>query len=278
MVVSVNTNASALIALQNLNQTSRELFQVQNRISSGLKVASAKDNASIFAIAQNLRADLGGLESVKQSLDRGVSTVDVALNAATAISDLLVEMKAKAVSASDLSLDTDSRTALKNDFDALRNQIQTIVDNAAFNGSNLLAASSAGAAVTAIVSADGKSTVTVAAQDLSLATSSLLGITAASTFTTATTAATLVTALDAALTAVNKSLATLGTGSKSLETLRTFTDKLSDSIEVGIGNLVDADLARESARLQSLQVKQQLGATALSIANASPNIILSLFG
>lgn len=271
---SVNTNPGALVALQNLNATARELDVTQNRINTGLKVASAKDNAAVYAIAQNLRSDLAGFSAVKQSLDRAVSTVDVAVAGGEAVSDLLIKMKEKAVAASDKGLDSASRTALKNDFDALRDQIKTVVTNAAFNGVNVI--KNGGSNVTAIVNDTGTSTITVAAQDLSL-TGSNIAITASESFTTATTAAAVVTKLETSLTNVNAALAKLGTGASALSGQRIFADKLTDAIEVGIGGLVDADLARESARLQSLQVKQQLGIQALSIANQAPSAVLALF-
>lgn len=273
-MVSVNTNAGALVALQNLGQTSRSLETVQNRINTGLKVAGAKDDGGIFAIAQNLRADLGGLGAVKNSLDRGVSSVDVALAAGETVSDLLIDLKSKAVAASDVGLDATSRAALKADFDSLRDQITDIVDNASFSGSNLV--NNGGTAVTAIVNDNGTQTITVAAQDLSL-TGTNITITAGSTFATATQAASVVALLESSIANVNSALSALGTGSKKLSSQRAFVDKLSDAIEVGIGNLVDADLAKESARLQSLQVKQQLGIQALSIANQQPNVVLALF-
>lgn len=274
MVTSVNTNAGALVALQNLNMTNTQLATVQNRINTGLKVSSAKDDGAVFAIAQNLRSDIAGLSAVKGSLERGSSAVDVALAAGESISNLLIEMKGKAVAASDKGLDSASITALKDDFEALRDQIGTIVDNAEFNGTNMI--KNSGDSVVALANDKGTQTITVAAQDLSL-TGTTLSIATTTTFTTATAAASAVTLLESSLSALNTALAKLGTGSKALSSQLIFTGKLSDVIEVGIGNLVDADLAKESAKLQSLQVKQQLGIQALSIANQAPSIILSLF-
>jgi flagellin len=274
MVTSVNTNAGALVALQNLTKTNMQLATVQNRINTGLKVSSAKDDGAVFAIAQNLRSDIAGLTAVKGSLERGSSAVDVALAAGESISNLLIEMKGKAVAASDKGLDSASITALKDDFEALRDQIGTIVDNAEFNGTNMI--KNSGDSVVALANDKGTQTITVAAQDLSL-TGTTLSIATTTTFTTATAAASAVTLLESSLSALNTALAKLGTGSKALNSQLIFTGKLSDVIEVGIGNLVDADLAKESAKLQSLQVKQQLGIQALSIANQSPSIILSLF-
>ena len=126
MVMSVNTNVGAQIALQNLNATNSELKTVQNRINTGKSVSTAKDNGAIWAIAQGQRADIGALGAVKQSLDRGVAAVDVALAAGETVSDLLLQMKEKALAATDASLKTASRNALNEDFKALRDQIASV--------------------------------------------------------------------------------------------------------------------------------------------------------
>ncbi|VAW00708.1 Flagellin protein FlaA [hydrothermal vent metagenome] len=275
MSFSVNTNASALSALLNLNITTTDLERTQTRINTGLKISSAKDNAAIFSIAQKLRADLRGYNAVKQSLDRSISTTDIALAAAGAISDLLIEMKEKAVASADAGLDTTSRTALNEDFEALRNQITIIVANAEFNGTNLIDAGTD--AVVAITNPNATQTITIAHQDMTLGGGNVI-ITAAQTITTQTLAATALSDIDSSLALVNAVLTKFGAGGKALESQRVFADKISDTIEVGIGNLVDANMAKESANLQSLQVKQQLGIQALSIANQAPQSILSLFG
>ena len=274
MTFSINVNASALSALRNLGTTGRELEATQTKINTGLKISSAKDNAAVFSIAQKLRGDLRGLNAVTQSLDRGLSAVDVALAAATAISDLLLEMKEKSVAAADQGLDTTSRDALSQDFSALRDQITTIVNNAEFNGTNLI--DSQTDAIVAITNADATQTLTVSHQNLTLGGGNI-GISASQTISTQTGAATAVTDINTAIDNLNSVLTKLGSGSTSLEQNRNFAGRLSDVIEVGIGNLVDADLAKESANLTALQVKQQLGIQALSIANQSPQSILSLF-
>ncbi|MEX1148146.1 MAG: flagellin, partial [Sphingomonadales bacterium] len=271
----VNTNAAAFIALQNLNQTGAALNKTQNAINTGMKVSSAKDNAAVFAIAQNLRSNVSGLNAVKQSLDRAVGAADVALAAGGAVSDLLIEMKEKAVAAADEGLDTASRKALNDDFKQLRDQIGSIVGNAEFNGLN--AVENGGGDIVGITNDTGTASITIPAQDLSL-TGTNVTITAAVEIDTATNAAAVVTALESSLSNVNSALSALGSGARRLEMQQTFVNKLSDTIETGIGNLVDADLARESAKLQSLQVKQQLGVQALSIANQAPSTVLGLFG
>lgn len=274
-MASVNTNVGAMVALQNLNKTNSQLQTVQNRINTGLAVASAKDNGGIYAIAQNMRAEVGSLRAVNNSLDLAISVVDVALAAGDAISDLLIEMKEKALAASDVSLDSASRTALNEDFKALRDQISTIVENAEFNGTNLIDGSTSGG-VSALANAKGTNTINVADEDMSLS-GTVLSLSGGMEINSESDASAAVTAIDSALTNLNSALSRLGTGSKSLEIHKTFVSKLSDSLEKGIGNLVDADLAKESARLQALQVKQQLGIQALSIANSAPSTVLGFF-
>ena len=272
---SVNTNAGAMVALQNLNKTNSDLQTTQNRINTGLKVSSAKDNGGIYAIAQRMRGDVGALKAVNNSLDLATSVTDVALNAGEAISDLLVEMKEKALAASDESLDTQSRDALNEDFKALRDQIATVVENAEFNGSNLIDGSMTGG-ISALANAKGDNTIDVDDEDMSLS-GSIVTVGDGDDIGTQSDASAMVSTIETSLDNLNNSLARLGTGSKALDIQKTFVGKLSDSLEQGIGNLVDADLAKESAKLQSLQVKQQLGTQALSIANSAPSSVLGFF-
>jgi flagellin len=273
-MLSVNTNSGAMVALQSLNMTEANLQNTQNQISTGLKVASAKDNGSTFAIAQNMRGDVAGYQAVTDSLNRGISVIDVAMAAGQSISDLLIEMKQKALAASDTSLDTASRNALNNDFTALRDQITSIIKNAVFNGFNLVDGSTN--QISALASSDGTRHITAAAENMSLS-GSIVTITSAGTISTQANASAMIATVQASLTNVNSALAKLGSSAAKFSVQAGFVGKLSDTLTTGIGNLVDANMAQESAMLQSLQVKQQLGAQALSIANQSPQIIMSLF-
>ena len=273
-MASVNTNYGAMVALQQLNQTNSALETTQSRINTGMKVSSAKDNGAIFAIAQGMRSDVAGFGVVKESLDRTSSTVDVAIAAGEAVSDLLVDMKEKALGAADASLTSTQRSAFNEDFKALRDQISTIVSNAEFNGVNLINNSTAG--VNALASADGTSTITVADEAIGLS-GSIVTLTSTAQLDTVTNASAAVGTIETSLNNLNQALARLGTASKALGVHSDFVTKLSDVTEKGIGNLVDADLAKESAKLQALQTKQQLGVQALSIANSSAGIALSFF-
>jgi flagellin len=422
-MLSVNTNYSAMVALQNLNATTGELEVVQNKISTGLKVANAKDNGAVFAIAQGQRARVSGLAAVRDGIDRAINVVDSALNAGAKVSDLLVQLKAKAVAAQSEDLSLEQRNAFNDDFNQLRSTINTIVTTATFNGANLIDnttptlrvlqsdldtgvgagsvatvagatkpltavtpsrsdlminaseawdltnntmvagdfvrithgtnvysvqitgttsiqqfidgvnAASGGRITAAYDDATGilsyQATGAIATQPFSVSinaladgtgaarqsnfvngvaattaapatdqpdarpssTSTILGIDlrvggtgplntlltldiGGATTTGATAAA---GALNTMMIAVDSALASMGSQSKALDIQKSFLATLSDTVERGVSSLVDADLAKESARLQSLQIKQQLGAQALSIANTAPQVLLSLF-
>ena len=271
---SVNTNTGAAIALQYLTATEGQLSQTQSHINSGLKVATARDDGAIFAIAQNQRGAVAGYTSVINSINNGTSAIDVSVSAGQSISDLLIQLKTKALAAADSSLDTASRQALNANFTALRDQITTIVKNAVFNGFNLVDGSTT--QITALASSDGTRRITTAAQNLKLS-GAIVTLKSTATISTQAKASTLVATIQASLTNVNSALAKLSSGAAKFSIQATFAQKLSDTLTTGIGNLVDANLAQESAKLQSLQVKQQLGIQALSIANQAPQTILSLF-
>jgi len=274
MSFSVNTNSGALIALQYLTATQGQLSQTQSHINSGLKVATARDDGAIYAIAQNQRASVAGYTAVVNSINNGTSAIDVALSAGQSISDLLIQLKTKALAAADSSLDTASRNALNANFTALRDQVATIVKNAVFNGFNLVDGSTT--QITALASADGTRRITTAAQNMKLS-GSIVTLKSTATISTQSKASTLVATIQTSLTNVNSALAKLSSGAAKFSIQATFSQKLSDTLTAGIGNLVDANMAQESAMLQSLQVKQQLGVQALSIANQQPQTILSLF-
>lgn len=299
MAFSVNTNTGASAALQSLTATTKGLSTVQSRINTGLNVSSTKDDSATYAIAQGLRGDLGGLKAVSTSLGRAKSVVDVAVAGAEQISDVVNQLKTLAKQASDEGISDDTRAAYNKDFTALRDQITTIVNSSEFNGTNLLKTS--GGTVSALQSLSNTATsgtyapdtLTVANQSLDLATtetassgagtgvlgkdSTLVDATATTPADKAAKAKKAVDTLDTLSKNLSGKLSDLGSAARKIEAQQTFTSKLNDTIEGGIGNLVDADLAKESAKLQALQVKQQLGVQALSIANQAPQTITSLF-
>ncbi len=402
-MLSVNTDYSAMIALQNLNFTNNELEGVQNKISTGLKISSARDNGAIYAIAEGQRSRVSSVAAVKDGIDRANSTIDVALAAGKSIGDILQKLKAKSVAAQADDLTAAQRDALQADFNSMRSQIDTIANSAQFNGANLAAgsfnlnvlisdlggsvaattdgvqsaalatplsgsalvidagtaggdiadgdlisfaltdsvnlgtstigveltagmtvddfvaavnsasggkisasyddvagqftylindpafddlavttdgvdASNLGVGVaTAVVTSAGSNVMVVNGTDMTLSSAMFSTFANIDISTSAAAATTASNALEQAIVDLNVTLASIGSQATALDAQQEFLAKLSDEIENGIGNLVDADLAKESAKLQSLQIKQQLGAQALSIANQAPQVILSLF-
>ena len=275
MTSSINTNPGALVALQNLTSINDQLAETQRRVSTGLEVSSAADNPAVFALAQQQRAELGSVESIQQGLRIGQSTVDVALAASDSISDILVELRAVAVQAADDSIPTETREILNEHFVALRDQITRTVDSAELGGRNLLASGASN--VSLVASTDGTTTISVAAQDLSIGGANVTISSAGVPLSNAADATAQIAAIEASITNVSNASARLGNGSQALDLQENLLNRVSDALEVSIGNLVDADLARESSRLQALQVQQQLAIQTLSIANAAPNSILALF-
>lgn len=266
MANSINTNYGAQIALQNLNATNAALNTTQNRVNTGMKVSSAKDNGAIFAIATNQRADMAAMDAVKTSIQRGQSIVDVALAAGETVVAAMTEMKAIAVAIEGFGENPDatdaSYKAYKADFDALKDEITAALKGAEFDGVNLFSEDA---------SDEKQPTVRTGLADDSLYK---IGFEAWDDITfDDEKASTVQTQIEAFTT----KLATLGTQSKSMERQLNFASKLQDALETGVGNLVDADLAKESARLSALQTKQQLGVQALSIANSSSQMLLGLF-
>src|SRR6185312_11834238 len=274
MAMSVHTNEAALVALQNLNKTTSDLNDAQNKISTGLAIGGARDNAAVWAIAQGQRADIGSLGAVKMSLDRATSIADVASTAGSTISDLLVQMKEKVVAAMDPSLDTASRTALDSDFKSILRQITQVIQNANFDGANMLDGSVP--QIKFIANADANGFITLSSQNLSLG-GGIITVPSTASLSTITLATAVLAQVTTSISQTNQALGNLGSQSKEISNHATFVSQLTDQLNSGVGNLVDADLAKESARLQALQVQQQLGAQALSIANQAPQILLQLF-
>ena len=233
-MASINTNYGAMVAAQSLAATGRELDKVQNRVTTGLKISSAKDNGAVWAIATTQKANAKALDATINNLQRDQSVNDVGLAAGDSIMAALTEMKS--LEAAILAGGT-GVASYQADYDALRTELGTIVTAATFDGTAALTAPGAGTpAATAVAGG-----------------------------------------VQASIDAWASTLQGLGTTSKSLERQITFNSKLQDALEAGAGNLVDADLAKESAKLTALQTKQQLGVQALSIANQSSGILLSLF-
>ena len=270
-MTSVNTNHGAMAALQSLDRTRQDYEAARARISTGKRIGSPKDNGAVWAIAQNQRAAVRSLDVVRESLQRGISTVDVALGAGEAIIEVMLQMKQHAHTAFDTSTSSASRAALESEYQEFRRQIRKISDNASFNGRNLT--KFGGAPLNALANAGGTSAITVSSQDLAIAAFGFQTTTIATVFQAGMAQG----VLDVQVGLVARRMATLATGARTLAAHSEFVGKLQDAMNKGIGSLVDADLAKESARVQALEARQQLGVSALAIANRRPAILTSLF-
>ncbi len=268
---SINTNVGALVALKNLNLTNTALGKTQDRVSTGLKVIGAKDNASNFAIAQGIRAEIKAIGAVRQGLSNGQGVASVGVAGATAVSDLLQDIKAKIIEGLNPGNTTEQQNILNADYSELVGQVLNFIQNAEFNGRNIL--ESGGTNVNVIADTTGGA-LTVRAQDLEANAYSLLN---AQTLASTTAASAALTAVNSVIAVVNTALGQLGADFRALDFQDSFLSSISDSVEEGLGSIVDADLAKESAKLQALQVKQQLAVQTLGIANSAPQTLLGLF-
>ena len=304
-MTSLLTNTSALTALQNLNATNKAMQTTQDRISTGMRVSSASDNAAYWSIATTMRSDNAALSTVKDALGLGSATVDVASSAMSATADVITQIKSKLVAAAQPGVD---RAKVQAEITQLQDQMKSISDSAVFSGQNWLSVDSGDAdynATKSIVSSfsrsggavsigtidvdvgasklydandqsgiidkdrtSGGSTIALADIDISALTDSAADLTTLGEY---------VNIADAALTDVTTAASNLGAAKSRITAQSTFVQNLSDALTKGIGALVDADMNTESTRLQALQVQQQLGVQSLSIANQSSQQILSLF-
>jgi flagellin len=274
MTISVQNNSAALTALQNLNRANDQLANVQQEISTTLAVSQPKDNPTVWATAQGQKVDIDGLAAVTQSLNRASSISDVALSAGQSVVDLLNKIKQDVLSAQDSQLDTAGRQALNNDFQGLLQRITTTLQNASFDGANLLDGS--GGDLRFLATADATQSVTLPAQNLSLG-AGIITLLSTSTINTSQTASAVMSLVDASLANVTAALAKIGDQSKLISAHNTLVQNLSSVLSEGMGDLTNADTAADSARLAALQVQQQLGEQSLNVANAMPNVLLSLF-
>jgi flagellin len=313
-MASILTNVSAMTALESLNKTNAALLKTQQRVSTGLRVGSAEDNAAYWSIATTMRSDNSALSTVKDALGLGAATIDVAYTATNSAIDVVKEIKNRLVAARQPGID---RTKIQAEITELQNQLQGIASSAVFSGENWLSVDSsqasynpaktivssfsrtngqitigtitvniagiqlfdagAGAAqvgivdglrdaATGAISATG--TFSVANINISALTDSPVDIAALESY---------IVGVDSALSDMTDSASSLGANKLRVTLQRDFVTSLMDVIDRGISTMVDADMTQESTRLQALQVQQQLGTQALSIANQNSQNILTLF-
>lgn len=270
---SINTNPSVFVALRTLNSVNRNLDTVQNRVSTGLKVSGALDDASNFSIAQGIRGELKGLSAVTQGLNNAKGIGQVAIAGATGVSNLLTDIRQKLTELSNDGITTAQRDILTSDFNQLLSQAANFIDNSVFNGVNLLDTATTSVDVNTLSNLNG-GTLTLSAQDLRTTTLSLAGASVGSATGAQQVIANAFSNLESV---VNSALGSLGAEVRALNLQTSFIEEISDATEEGLGNIVDADLARESAALTALQVQQQLSIQTLGIANQRPQSLLGLF-
>ena len=269
---SIVTNASAFVALRNLNNINAAMQTTQNRVSTGLRISDSADDSSNFAIAQGIRTELKALSAVSQGLNNTKGIGKVALAGTTGVSNLLGDIRAKMTELANEGITAAQRTILSSDFNKLMSQAGNFIANADFNGVNVL--ETAQTSISTLSNLNGGS-LTLNKQDLQTTAAALAAISVA-TGATITSAA--ITSEFAALeTAVNTALGGLGADVRALNLQTDFLSDISSATEEGLGNIVDADMARESARMTALQVQQQLSVQTLGIINQAPNSLLGLF-
>ena len=289
-MASILTNAASMAALQTLRTISNDMATTQDRISTGLKVGAASDNAAYWSIATTMRSDNEALGAVQDALGLGAAKVDTAYAGMEAAIDVVKEIKNKYVAATEQGVD---RTKVQEEIDQLKAQLISIAEGASFNGENWLMNDLTEAnktVVSGFVRTDAGTSVKTTAYTLSATnvlfegaagTGGILGATyalaAMDATTTDATIATNLSTVETALTAMASAGAKLGSISMRIGLQEDFVGKLSDSLEKGVGRLVDADMNEESTKLKALQTQQQLAIQALSIANSDSQNILSLF-
>jgi flagellin len=304
---SLNTNIAAMTALQTLSQTNKEMLVTQNRISTGLRVKDASDNAAYWSIATTMRSDNLAVSTVQDALGLGAATAEVAVTAMNNAIETVSKIKSKLVAARQPGLD---RAKIQSEIAALQTELQSTAESAVFSGENWLNVDSTGTTTKTIVasfSRDSTGAITIGTITVDVgATGSMLfdssggaqgildsdrTVTSGATYTVVTLDISAITddaadltdledmisGVDAAMTAMTDAATRLGAVKSRISLQKDFVSKLMDSIETGIGQLIDADMNEESTRLQALQVRQQLGVQALGIANQSAQQILALF-
>ena len=265
---SVNTNRQAIFALQSLNNTNAALGGVQKRVSTGLRVADARDDGGAFAVASAVRSDIAGVTAVNEQLGGVKGVLQTTFAALTQVTETMTQARQVLTRLADGAISTEQRTQYELQYNSLADQIADFIADANYNGTTLLAG---GSGITSIRNEEGDNfTITAeTAASLSIAATAPSGATAATTY--------LIGGFVTVETAVSSALNKFGASMQYVENQITYNSKKNDALSDGLGALVDADLAKESANLQALQTRQQLGIQTLSLANQGPQVLLSLF-
>jgi len=274
---SINTNAQSLIALQSLNSTNEQLSLIQKRVTTGYRVADARDDGGAFAVAQSVKSDMAGVVAVNEQLGGVKGVLETTFAALSTVSDTMKQLRATLTRLADGAISADQRTAYAEQYTLLAKQVASFVDDASYNGRTLLStvsiATPIGGNITAIRNEAG-GLFTIEAVDGAVLKITTVAPTDAAAAQSAINGS---GAFDVAETAISRALNKFGASMAFVESQITYNSKKSDAMSNGLGALVDADLARESSALEGIKVRQQLGIQTLGLANQGPQVLLGLF-
>ena len=271
-MATINTNVGAMVALRNLSSVNSALEMTQKKISTGYKVADAYDDGASWAVAQSLRGQMNAITAVNERLAVGKGMVDVAVKAGENISSAMLQVQTVLTKLADGSMTGSDRTNYEAQYNALKNDILNFIQDAVYNNVTLINTSSN----QSIISNVSGSNISITAQNLmSVVYNSLSAVTGSYSSAAGMIAST--GGYSTALTNLGLAMNQLASDARRITNQINFNNAISDATNAGLGNIVDADLAKESANLQALQVKQQLSTQALSLANQAPQSLLSLF-
>ena len=280
---SILTNSSAMVALATLNNVNMKLNETQNRVSTGLQIQSGKDNAAYFAISETMKGDSGMYESINDGLTSTKNSIATARLGAETVADLAENFSERVAFAQGSGVNL---ADVQSELDSIVSQIGNAISQATFNGDNLVGGVATQTVVSGVTRSGGTfaaTTLTFSSVDLGAIQTALGNIDLENLDTGSTDAAvpdTLTEALtmaEAQLSAAISAATSLGVSEKTIEGQQTFLSSLTDTIDSGVSAMVDADMEAEAARLQALQVQQQLSTQSLSMANQAPQNIMSLF-
>jgi flagellin len=285
---SINTNTQSLIALQNLNTTNAQMSAVQKRVSTGYRVADARDDGGAFAVAQAVRSDVAGVIAVGEQLGGVKGVLQTTFAALSVVSDTMKQIRAVLTRLADAAISTDQRKTYGEQYTLLAKQVKDFIDDATYNGRTLLQVSLTTATVGTVVSTfgadnggnitairnEGGGTFTIEAVNgdtLKITNTAPASATAAQGFIASGGA------FDTIDTELSLALNRFGASMAFVDSQITYNSKKVDAMTEGLGALVDADLAKESSSLEALKVRQQLGIQTLGLANQGPQVLLGLF-
>lgn len=276
MVDRINNASGVLGALRQLQASGKDLSGAETRLSSGLRIARARDDAASYHAAEIMRGQGGSLNAVTLSLSRAESISDTAIVAAEQAMKQLSAMKATAAQAMSAGLTDDQRVALQEQYESQMATLQTFIRNASFDDDNILDGSKPNG-VSFIADADATQSLTLQGRNLMPGAGVIVATPSTSALSNTQSAADTHALIDQSIANLGDELASMGAERKRIEAQKGFVARLADALAAGVGRMVDTDLAEETALIQALQVKQELSASAISIANAAPQALLQLF-